>query len=270
LIEGRPANARLSRLLAPNLQPMPLPQAGLILSEALAEALDLRPGSIVQVRFLEGTRAEGTLPISGLSVGYVGLGATMELTALGRAAGEGALASGANLLLDPAQLAHFYAAAAHAPQTGFLNVTELTVSRFRATLAENITVMITVYVTLAAIIAVGVVYNFSRIALSEQGRELASLRVLGFTRTEVAAVILLELAVVVALAQPLGWLIGHGVGRAMVAAFSSDLYRVPFVMGREVYASASLIVLTAAVLSALVIRRRINRLDLIAVLKTRE
>jgi len=270
LIEGRPANARLSRLLAPNLQPMPLPQAGLILSEALAEALDLRPGSIVQVRFLEGTRAEGTLPISGLSVGYVGLGATMELTALGRAAGEGALASGANLLLDPAQLADFYAAAAHAPQTGFLNVTELTVSRFRATLAENITVMITVYITLAAIIAVGVVYNFSRIALSEQGRELASLRVLGFTRTEVAAVILLELGVVVTLAQPLGWLIGHGVGRAMVAAFSSDLYRVPFVMGREVYASASMIVLTATVLSALVIRRRINRLDLIAVLKTRE
>ena len=140
----------------------------------------------------------------------------------------------------------------------------------RATLAENIILMISVYVTLAAIIALGVVYNFSRIALSEQGRELASLRVLGFTRAEVAAVILLELAIVVLLAQPLGWLIGHGIGLAMVAAFSSDLYRVPFVMGREVYATASLIVLAAAILSAIAIRGRINRLDLIAVLKTRE
>jgi putative ABC transport system permease protein len=144
------------------------------------------------------------------------------------------------------------------------------VSRFRATLAENITVMITVYVTLAAIIALGVVYNFSRIALSEQGRELASLRVLGFTRAEVASVILLELAVVVLLAQPLGWLIGHGIGQAMVAAFSSDLYRVPFVMGREVFATASLIVIAAAILSAFAIKGRIDRLDLIAVLKTRE
>ena len=210
------------------------------------------------------------VPVSGISVGFMGLGATMELSALAHAAGEGPLVSGANLLIDPGASRDFFAAAASAPKTGFLNVTALTVSRFRATLAENITVMITVYVALATIIAVGVVYNFSRIALSEQGRELASLRVLGFTRHEVAGVILLELAIVVILAQPLGWLIGHGIGLAMVAAFSSDLYRVPFVMGREVYATASLIVLAAALLSARAIRGRIDRLNLIAVLKTRE
>lgn len=270
MVEAMPVGARLSRVLAPDLRPMPLPEAGLILSEALAEALDLRPGDRVEMAFLDGRRARVEVPISGISVGYVGLGAAMELGALQKIAGDGALISGANLLLDPGLRAAFYAAAAQAPKTGFLNVTDLTVGRFRATLAENITVMITVYVTLAAIIAVGVVYNFSRIALSEQGRELASLRVLGFSRAEVAAVILLELAVVVLLAQPLGWLIGHGVGLAMVAAFSSDLYRVPFVMGREVYATASLIVLAAAILSAALIRRRIDRLDLIAVLKTRE
>jgi putative ABC transport system permease protein len=130
--------------------------------------------------------------------------------------------------------------------------------------------MITVYVALAAIIAVGVVYNFARIALSEQGRELASLRVLGFTRAEVTGILITELAVVVALAQPLGWMIGHGIARAMVAAFSSDLYRVPFVMGPQVYATASLVVCAAAVLLALAIGRRIGQLDLIAVLKTRE
>jgi putative ABC transport system permease protein len=194
----------------------------------------------------------------------------MEIAALGRVTGEGLLVTGANIQLDEAAQKAFLAAASAAPATGFLNVTDLTVSRFRDTLAENITLMITVYVTLAAIIALGVVYNFSRIALSEQGRELASLRVMGFTRTEAASVILFELAVVVLLAQPFGWLIGHGIGLAMVAAFSSDLYRVPFVMGREVYATASLIVIAAAILSALVIKGRIDRLDLIAVLKTRE
>lgn len=269
-IEGRPADARLSRLLSPELEPMPLPEQGVVLSEALADALEARPGDHVQVAFLDGRRRVVDLPVSGISLGYVGLGATMEITALNRAVGEGALVSGANLKLDPADADDFFRAAATAPKTGFLNVTGLTVARFRATLAENITIMITVYVTLTSIIAVGVVYNFSRIALSELGRELASLRVLGFTRAEVAAVLLLELFVVVLLAQPLGWLIGHGLGRAMAAAFSSDLYRVPFVMGREVHATASLIVIVAGILSALAIRGRIDRLHLIAVLKTRE
>ncbi len=180
-IEGRPADAQLSRALSVDLHPMPMPDAGLVLSEALAEALGVRPGNLVQVEFLEGRRAEVDLPVSGISLGYVGLAAGMEIGALGRASGEDQRISGANLLLDEAGQQEFFAAAAAAPKTGFLNVTNLTVSRFRATLAENITVMISVYVTLAAIIALGVVYNFSRIALSEQGRELASLRVLGFT-----------------------------------------------------------------------------------------
>ena len=269
-IEGRPTNASLSRVLSPDLGPMAMPEAGLILSAALADALAARPGDIVQVAFLDGKRVMVDLPVSGISLGYVGLGAAMEIGALGHAADSGEQVSGANLLIDPNLQPAFFVAAAAAPMTGFLNVTDLTVARFRATLAENITLMISVYVTLAAIIAIGVVYNFSRIALSEQGRELASLRVLGFSRAEVAAVILLELGVVVALAQPLGWLIGHGIGLAMVAAFSSDLYRVPFIMGPEVYATASLIVIAAALLSALAIRSRINQLDLIAVLKTRE
>jgi putative ABC transport system permease protein len=173
-------------------------------------------------------------------------------------------------MIDTGEEAAFYAAARDAPRTGFLMISGLTVERFRETLAENIIRMVTVFVTLAGIIAVGVVYNYARIALSEQGRELASLRVLGFTRGEVATVLFAELAAVVLLAQPLGWLIGHGISMAMVAAFESDLYRVPFVIGRDVYATSSLVVLAAALASALLIRGRINRLDMIEVLKTRE
>lgn len=269
-ITGKPAEPRLSRVLAPDLTPMPLPEAGLILSEALAEALRVRPGDRVQVAFLSGRRASVTLPVSGLSVGYVGLGAAMEIGALDRAMGGGARISGVNLLTDPAARGAFFAAVAAAPRTGAVSVTSLTVQRFRATLAENIVVMVTVYVVLAGIVAIGVVYNFARISLSEQGRELASLRVLGFTRAEVAGILLRELAVVVVLAQPLGWGIGHLVGRAMAAAFSSDLYRIPFVMGPEVYASASIVVCAAALVSAVLIRRRVDGLDMIEVLKTRE
>ena len=211
-----------------------------------------------------------TLPVSGLSVGYVGLGAAMEIGALNRLMSEGAMISGVSLQLDPHKTAAFYAAAKAAPKTEMISVTSLMLDRFRETLAENITVMITVYVVLAGIIAIGVVYNFSRIALSEQGRELASLRVLGFTNREVSGVLFGELGTVVLLAQPLGWVIGYGIAAAMAAAFSSDLYRVPFVVQRDVYAIASLVVCAAALVSAWAIRGRINNLDMIEVLKTRE
>ena len=269
-IMGHPPGAQLSRVLGVDLKPMPLPDSGLILSEALADALDVRPGDLLTVEVLEGARPTLTLPVSGISLGYVGLGAAMDIGALNRLMGEGALISGLNLLIDEREETAFYAAAKAAPKTELITVTALMLNRFKETLAENITVMITVYVTLATIIAVGVVYNFSRIALSEQGRELASLRVLGFTNREVAGVLFGELAAVVLLAQPLGWLIGYGIGLAMVAAFSSDLYRVPFVMGREVFATASMVVLAAALASAFAIRGRINTLDMIEVLKTRE
>jgi putative ABC transport system permease protein len=194
----------------------------------------------------------------------------MDIAALNRLMGEGALVSGLNLMIDEAQDAAFFAAAKTAPKTEMITVTSLMLNRFKETLAENITVMITVYVGLATVIAVGVVYNFSRIALSEQGRELASLRVLGFTNREVSGNLFAELATVVLLAQPIGWLIGYGISLAMVAAFSSDLYRVPFVIGREVFATASLVVMAAALVSAAAIRGRINNLDMIEVLKTRE
>lgn len=269
-ITGRPTKPQLSRVLDPDLRPMTLPEAGLILSEALANALRVRPGDFVTVEVQEGRRPTVTLPVSGVSVGYVGLGAAMEIGALNRLMGEGAMVSGVSLQLDRARDAAFYAAAKAAPKTELVSVTSLMLERFRATLAENITVMVTVYVGLAGIIAIGVVYNFSRIALSEQGRELASLRVLGFTNREVSSVLFGELAAVVLLAQPLGWLVGYGIARAMVAAFSSDLYRVPFVVGREVYAVASIVVCAAALASAGAIRRRIDKLDMIEVLKTRE
>jgi len=184
--------------------------------------------------------------------------------------GEAGRISGVNLALDPARQADFFAAAKRTPMTGFLSLLKISLAKFRSTLAENITIMVTVYTVLGAIIAVGVVYNFARIALSEQGRELASLRVLGFTRAEVARILYAELAAIVLIAQPLGWLIGYGFARATIAAFSSELYRIPLVIGPDVYAMSSLIVIASAIGSALLIRQRINGLDMIEVLKTRE
>ena len=130
--------------------------------------------------------------------------------------------------------------------------------------------MTTLYTVLAVIITFGVVYNSARIQLSERARELASLRVLGFTRGEVSSVLLIELGAVVALAQPLGWALGYGFSFAVVRGFESDLFRIPFVVSRYTFAIASLVVVGVAILSALIVRRRVDRLDLVRVLKTRE
>lgn len=269
-LTGKPEAPRLARTLSPGLQPMTLPGDGLILSEALADALDARPGDHVTVVLQEGRRQALRLPVRGISLGYLGLSAEMELGALNRLIGEGAAISGVNLRLDPALRPAFDAAIKATPGAGFVVHKADSLTKFRETLQTNVVIIITVYTVLALIIGGGVVYNFARIALSEQGRELASLRVLGFTAREVAAILFAELAAVVLLAQPLGWLIGYGIARGMVASFSSDLYRMPFVMGREVYATASLVVLGAALASALLIWGRIRDLDMIAVLKTRE
>ncbi|HLQ18027.1 MAG TPA: ABC transporter permease, partial [Tabrizicola sp.] len=130
-IMGRPTEPRLSRVLDPDLRPMAMPEAGLILSEALAEALQVRPGDLVTVAVQEGRRPTVTLPVSGLSVGYVGLGAAMEIGALNRLMGEGALVSGVSLAIDEAQSADFYAAARTTPKTELVSVTSLMLNRFR-------------------------------------------------------------------------------------------------------------------------------------------
>lgn len=267
---GASPDAELSRLLDVEERPIAPPDSGVVLSETLADLLDVGIGDQVRVEVLEGDRRSLDVPVSGVSLGYLGLSATTTLPTLNRLLGEGPRITGVNVQLDPAGRTAFFDAVKATPQAGFVMLMDLTVRHFRETMAQNITIQITVYLTLAGIIAFGVTYNFARISLSEQGRELASLRVLGFTRGEVAAILYGEIAVVVLVAQPLGWLIGTGFAYAVVQAFSSELYRVPLVIGPGVYAVASIVVLAAALASALLVRGRINRLDMIEVLKTRE
>jgi putative ABC transport system permease protein len=120
------------------------------------------------------------------------------------------------------------------------------------------------------LLSVGVIYNTARIALSERGRELASLRVLGFTRREVARMLFGELALLGVAAVPAGFAIGAALCWALATALSSELFRLPLVLAMRTYLLSALLLLVAGTLSALLVRRRLDRLDLVAVLKTRE
>lgn len=269
-IDGRPSDADLSRVLDVNQRIVPMPEAGVVLSKPLADILGAHVGDMLEAELLDGDRRTLAVPVSATVDGYLGLSAYMELGALNRLLREGAMISGVSFSIDPLEKNRLFAALKATPSASFISLQQVAMQRFRATLAQNITVQITIFVAFAGTIAFGVVYNLARISLSEQGREMASLRVLGFTKREVSALLLTELAVIVLLAQPVGWLIGFALAILMDKGFSTELYRVPFIVGSEVYAYSSIVVIAAAVASGLIVRRRIDRLDMIAVLKTRE
>jgi putative ABC transport system permease protein len=193
-----------------------------------------------------------------------------EIEALARMAGTGPRVIGAHLAVDPARLDALYAAVKETPEVAAIALQTIARERFQETMQENIVLMLSVFLTLSVIIAFGVVYNSARIQLSERARELATLRVLGFGRGEVSRVLFIETGVIVAVAQPLGWALGVLIGYVVINGLATDLFRVPVVFAPSSFAIASLIVVGAALVSALMVRRRVDRLDLVRVLKTRE
>lgn len=262
--------ADLARVLALDLRPVSPPVAGLMVSERVASILHLCIGDVVDVELLEHGGRRAAAPVTAIVQSYVGLAVYMHPEALDRLVGDGPRLSGVRVALDASRLPELYAAVKSTPAIGGIALQAVSRTKFRETIEENIGLMTSVYVALAVIITFGLVYNSARIQLSERARELASLRVLGFTRGEVSSVLLTELAVVVALAQPLGWGLGAALSWSVVRGFESDLFRIPFIIDQSTFAVASLLVIAIAALSALIVRRRIDRLDLVRVLKTRD
>lgn len=269
-IIGLPHDSELARILDLDLNPLKPPPSGVMLTDRVANILKARTGDRIIVEFLEKGHETRELTVTGVVQNYIGLAGYMALDALDRVMPEGPRISGVRVEIDPAVLDATYAQIKETPAIASITLQGISRQHFRDTIAENIGIMTTVYVLLAVIITFGVIYNSARIQLSERARELASLRVLGFTRMEVSSVLLTELAIIVILAQPLGWLLGYGFSVAVAEGFASDLFRIPLVITDATYARSSLVVLAAGLISALIVRRRIDHFDLIAVLKTRE
>ncbi len=270
VITGKPEGATLSRVLDLDLKPVRMPESGLAVSERVAQLLKLKRGDKVQVELPEEGRGRVDVHVSAIIQSYLGLAVFMDLEALNRLVGLGHRVSGAHVAIDRAQLTPLYDTIKSTPALSSIALQTQSREKFREIIEQNITISTTVYIVLAVIISFGVVYNSARIQFSERARELASLRVLGFTQREVSSVLLIELVVIVALAQPLGWLCGFGLTWAVIQGFASDQFRIPLVVDSAVFAIASLVVCSVAIVSAAIVHRRVTRLDLIRVLKTRD
>jgi putative ABC transport system permease protein len=267
---GLPLEPALNRVIDSAERPVSLSPAGLVMSATLADIFGVVPGDDVEVEFLEGRRLVRSLPVQRLVDEFMGASVYMEQGALWHLLGEAGSISGAFLRVDRAREADLYRRLKELPAVAGVSLKRAAVQSFRDTIAENMLILVMFNIGFAGIIAYGVVYNAARIVLSERTRDLASLRVLGFSRAEVSAILLGEIAVIVVIAMPLGLLIGQGLGAALIAASETELYRFPLIVTNRTRLFAVGVVLTAAAVSSLIVRRRVNRLDLIGVLKTRE
>ncbi|MGE0354355.1 MAG: ABC transporter permease [Gemmatimonadales bacterium] len=270
VLQGLDPAGELRRILDRHGIPQRLPADGILLSEILARDLGLRPGDPVDVEVLEGRRPRRTIVLAGTVQDLIGTSAYMSREALNRLMYEGGSISGAFLRADPARMAQLYDRLKTLPAASGVAVRQAVIEGFERTIAESFRISLNTVIIFGCIIAAGIVYNGARVGLSERGRELASLRVLGFHRWEVSRILLGEQAMLTLAGIPLGFLIGFGLSALVAFRFQTDLFRLPLVVRGITYGTAALVVGSVAFLTGVSIRRRINRLDLVAVLKTRE
>lgn len=269
-LQGYEPDSRLSSILDTRLQAQPLPERGVMLTDHLARLLGVSPGDLLEVDILEGRRQQLQIPVAGLVTEFIGVGAYLQRPELSRLLQEGPRVSGALLAVEPGRLDQLYPVLEERPGVAGVTLRENSINSFYEMMDENILVFTMFSMFMAGSIAFAVAYNNARIAFAERGRELASLRVLGFTRPEVAFILLGELLLLTLVALLPGFALGTFLCWLLTLAMQTDLYRIPLVLNTGTYAMAAAVVLVATLISALFIARNLIRLDMVAALKAPE
>jgi len=269
-LSGVEPGGQILQFLDAELKPFSLPPAGIVLADYFGTILGVKPGDWITVEVLEGKRPTRQVQVVGMVNQLLGVSGYMDLQALNRLLREGPAINGAFLSVDEPGMPEVFRRLKNMPRIAGVVVRKQELINFHKTMEETMLFYVMVASIFAVVITVGVVYNSARITLTERSRELASLRVLGFSRGEISYILLGELAILTLLAMPLGMLMGYGLCGYIASDLETDLYRVPLILEADTYAFAALVVMSAAVVSALMVRRQLDRLDLIAVLKTKE
>jgi putative ABC transport system permease protein len=269
-VTGVKDEARLLRIVDSDLRETKPGPGGVVLTTRLAERLGVAAGGRVIIELLEGRRASAEVRVSATVRELAGMNAWMRIDELNRLAREGPVVSAAGLLVSDEHEPALLQRLKQMPSVAVVTVTGSLLETFRRTSARNLLFFTAILTAFAATIAVGVVYNNARIQLAERAWELATLRVLGMSRAEVSVLLLAELAVEILLAVPIGLLAGYWLSALIAALTHGDVFEIPLVIRPDTYLYAAATVAGAGAASALVVRRRIDRLDLVGVLKTRE
>jgi putative ABC transport system permease protein len=267
---GVTPGAELRRLFDEKFRQLDVPLEGLALSRTLAERLRVVPGDSLDVEVLEEDRRIRRVRFSAVVDDFLGQSGYMNTAALHRLLGEDDLVTSVAITVDPSEENRLFALIKQLPNVAGVTRRDSLLRFFREQAAQSLTIFTFALAIFSSIIAIGVVYNNARIALAQRSRELASLRVLGFTRNEVAAVLIGEQMSQVVLAIPPGLALGALLAMLMQKSIDPELFRLPLIIASTTYAFATLVVLGAALASAFLVRRQADRLDLIGVLKARD
>ena len=270
-ITGLPDSPQLFRVIdVETLSPADLSHDGVVLAERLADVLDVRPGDSITAEVLIGSRAVREIAVASTIRQHMGLAAYMNIDSVRRLLHHDKTLSGGYLTVDSRALPELFSAIKETPAIAGSGLKAAALKSFQETFAANLGIMIFFNVLFASIIAFGVVYNAARVSLAERSRELASLRVMGFTRKEISAILLGELGILALLALPLGLLLGYALTSQLIKAMETELYALPFSVVHSTYAVCALTILGATVISGLIVRRKLDHLDLLEVLKAKE
>ena len=269
-LQGHYPGAELARIVDDNGDVIAPPSEGVVLPQMLAQALDVRPGQVLRLEMLAPPRSVLHLPVAQVIAQGMGSEIHVSAAALFAAMDSAPQVNMLHLAVRSDRIDALNQAVKQIPAVAGLSDWVDVRRQFDATLSESLLTMVAIYTLIGVLIAVGVVYNAARIQLSERRYELASLRVLGFSRAEVGYVLVGEMMLLTAVAIPLGWLGGHALAQGLVGAVSTDVIQIPFHITRRTYALAALAVFLAALGSVLMVRRRLDRVDLVTALKARE
>ena len=267
---GLPARGELRRPHDAALRPIDIAPDGITLTRRLAERLDVVVGSTMAVEVMEGKRRKRDVPVSAIVDEVIGMASYMEVAALNHLTGEGDVVSAAAMFVEPSALPQLSQRFKDLPVIESVSMKTYSLTSFLDKIGNLVLVTAGILTVFAVIIAVGVVYNSARIGLQERAWELASLRVLGFTRAEVAHILLGEFMIETLIAIPIGVALSQGIIDLIVRFHSNESFQIPGVIGARTFAAACFVVVAAAAASAYIVRRSIDRLDLVGVLKTRD
>lgn len=269
-IVGLEPNPKLFRLLDVNEEQVSIPENGIMLNTALAGILGVKLGQVVRVEVLEDERPKLDLEVTALVNEFGGTNAYMHKAAIHRLLGESMVATGAFLKVDENSIESVYQELQQRPGVASVANKNATIQSFLDTVAENMLTMRTFNALFAVVIAIGVVYNSARISLSEQSRDLATMRVIGFHTREVSTILLGEISLFTLVALPVGCAIGYTLAWGMILGLATENYRIPLVVNTSTFAFACTVVVLATFVSGLLVQRRIAKLDLVSALKTRD
>ncbi|WP_334065662.1 ABC transporter permease [Alteromonas genovensis] len=269
-INGLTNKPTLYRALDAGHNTMPLDQNGIVIAKPLANILNISQGDFLTVEVREGRRPVLIIPVTGVAETLLGSPTYMDITWLNRYLKEPQRVSGVYLILDELHSEEVYKTIKKLPAVAGMTLKNDSAAAFAKLMDSGAGAMRYIMAMIAGVITFGIVYNAARIAYAERERDLASLRVIGFTKAETAYVLLGELALITLVALPVGGVLGYYLSKGISQGFSTDIYQIPATFSLESYGAAGISVLIAAFASGWLVKRDIDRLDLVTALKSKE